>query len=229
MKFYKDKSLFLCYNLRKMEIKILIADDHKLVREGIKSLLKDNKDIEVVGEAGDGDEILNKLKDLIPDIILLDISMPKVNSLSFCEKIKFISPNTKIIILSMHYSEEYVREALKYGVKGYILKDSSLSEMEFAIRSVFNNETYLSPKISNILVKDYLEKVKDPLDVLTERQREVLKLLVEGYSPKEISHKLGISVKTVETHKSQLMERLNIYDLPGLVKFAIKNGLIKLE
>ncbi|MCS7202672.1 MAG: response regulator transcription factor [Dictyoglomus sp.] len=212
-----------------MKIKVLIADDHTLVREGIKALLREIPDVLVVGEVGDGKELIDKLKTLDPDIVLLDISMPNVNNLSFCERIKEISENTKVIILSMHYSEEYVRSALKYGVKGYILKDSSLSELEFAIRSVFKGEIYLSPKISNILVKDYLEKVKDPLDVLTERQKEILKLLAEGYSAKEISHKLGISIKTVETHKSQIMEKLNIYDLAGLVKFAIKYGLIKLE
>ncbi|MEN2984810.1 MAG: response regulator transcription factor [Dictyoglomaceae bacterium] len=212
-----------------MKIKVLIADDHTLVREGIKALLREIPEIDVVGECGDGKELIEKLKELNPDIILLDISMPNVDNLSFCEKIKKISENSRIIILSMHYSEEYVRSALKYGVKGYILKDSSLSELELAIESVFKGETYLSPKISNILVKDYLEKVKDPLNILTARQKEILKLLAEGYSTKEISHKLGISIKTVETHKSQIMEKLNIYDLAGLVKFAIKHGLIKLE
>lgn len=212
-----------------MTIKVLIADDHTLVREGIKALLKEIKDIEVVGEAKDGDEIIDKIKELNPDIILLDISMPKVNNLNFCEKIRSISEDIKIIILSMHYSEEYVREALRYGVKGYILKDSSFSELEIAIKSVFNGEVYLSPKISNLLVKDYLEKVKDPLDMLTERQKEILKLLAEGYSVKEIAQLIGISVKTVETHKAQIMEKLNIYDIPGLVKFAIKHGLVRLE
>lgn len=212
-----------------MTIKVLIADDHTLVREGIKALLKEIKDIEVVGEAKDGDEIIDKIKELNPDIILLDISMPKVNNLNFCEKIRSTSEDIKIIILSMHYSEEYVREALRYGVKGYILKDSSFSELEIAIKSVFNGEVYLSPKISNLLVKDYLEKVKDPLDMLTERQKEILKLLAEGYSVKEIAQLIGISVKTVETHKAQIMEKLNIYDIPGLVKFAIKHGLVRLE
>lgn len=212
-----------------MKIKVLIADDHTLVREGIKALLKEIRDIEVIGEAKDGDEVIDKIKELKPDIILLDISMPKVNNLNFCEKIKSISEDIKIIILSMHYSEEYVREALRYGVKGYILKDSSFSELEIAIKSVFNGEVYLSPKISNILVKDYLEKVKNPLDILTERQKEILMLLAEGYSVKEIAQKIGISVKTVETHKAQIMGKLNIYDIPGLVKFAIKHGLIKLE
>lgn len=212
-----------------MTIKVLIADDHTLVREGIKALLKEIRNIEVVGEAKDGDEIIEKIKELNPDIILLDISMPKVNNLNFCEKIRSISEDIKIIILSMHYSEEYVREALRYGVKGYILKDSSFSELEIAIKSVFNGEVYLSPKISNILVRDYLDKVKDPLDMLTERQKEILKLLAEGYSVKEIAQLIGISVKTVETHKAQIMEKLNIYDIPGLVKFAIKHGLVRLE
>jgi len=212
-----------------MKIKVLIADDHALVREGIKALLKDIPDIEVVGEAGDGEEVINKLEELSPDILLLDISMPKVENISFCEKISLFSSNTKIIILSMHYSEEYVKEALKYGVRGYVLKDSSFSELEIAIKSVFNGEVYLTPKISKILVKDYLEKLEDPLKVLSERQREILKLLAEGYSVKEIANKLGISIKTVEAHKAQIMEKLNIYDLAGLIKFAIKSGLVKLE
>lgn len=157
----------------KMKIKILMADDHALVREGIKALLKGVPEIKVVGEARDGDEVINTLRELKPDILLLDISMPKVENLSFCNKIKLVFENTKIIILSMHYSEEYIKEALRYGVKGYVLKDSSFSELEVAIKSVFNGEIYLTPKISRILVEDYIKKIEDPLATLSERQKNL--------------------------------------------------------
>ncbi len=178
--------------------------------------------------ASTGNEIISKTKELNPDIILLDISMPEVENLSFCKKIKEISPNTKIIILTMHFSEEYVKEAFKNGAEGYILKDSSFSELEIAIKSVFEGHTYITPKVSKVIIKDYLQKEQNPLKTLTERQKEILKLIAEGYSSKEIAYKLNISIKTVEAHKSQIMEKLNIYDIPGLVKFAIKNKLIDL-
>jgi len=209
-----------------MSIKVIIADDHTLVREGIKSLLSDVEGIEVIAETGDGEETLLKTSTLKPDILILDISMPKVSGIRFCEKIKEISPETKIIILSMHFSKEYVREAFKYGAKGYILKDSSFTELEFAIKSVYGGNMYISPKISQILVEDYLDLLENPLEILTERQKEILKLIAEGYSIKEIANRLNLSVKTVETHKSQIMDKLGIYDIPGLVKYAIKHGLI---
>uniref|UniRef100_A0A7C3SQ89 Response regulator transcription factor n=1 Tax=Dictyoglomus turgidum TaxID=513050 RepID=A0A7C3SQ89_9BACT len=209
-----------------MSIKVIIADDHTLVREGIKSLLKDVEGIEVIAETGDGEETLLKTSTFKPDILILDISMPKVSGIRFCEKIKEISPETKIIILSMHFSKEYVREAFKYGAKGYILKDSSFTELEFAIKSVYEGNMYISPKISQILVEDYLDLLENPLEILTERQKEILKLIAEGYSIKEIANRLNLSVKTVETHKSQIMDKLGIYDIPGLVKYAIKHGLI---
>jgi DNA-binding NarL/FixJ family response regulator len=209
-----------------MSIKVIIADDHTLVREGIKSLLSDVEGIEVIAETGDGEETLLKTSTFKPDILILDISMPKVFGIRFCEKIKEISPETKIIILSMHFSKEYVREAFKYGAKGYILKDSSFTELEFAIKSVYEGNMYISPKISQILVEDYLDLLENPLEILTERQKEILKLIAEGYSIKEIANRLNLSVKTVETHKSQIMDKLGIYDIPGLVKYAIKHGLI---
>lgn len=210
-------------------IKVLIADDHSLVRAGVRLLIEGLEGIDVVGETGDGNEIPILIQKNEPDIVLLDISMPGVNSLDFCKRLISIYSNIKIIILSMHSNEEYVKQALRNGVKGYLLKDSAISELEIAIRSVYRGEVYLSPQVSKILVEDYLEKAKDPLDVLTERQREVLRLIAEGYSTKEIANTLGISAKTVETHKAQIMEKLNIYDTVGLVKFAIKTGLIKLD
>ncbi|MCX7796027.1 MAG: response regulator transcription factor [bacterium] len=210
-------------------IKILIADDHNLVRAGIKLLIEGLEGVEVVSETGDGNEIPTLIQKTNPDILLLDISMPGVNGLDFCKKITSSFPNIKIIILSMHSNEEYIKQALKNGAKGYLLKDSAISELEIAIKSVYREEVYLSPQVSKILVEDYLEKVKDPLDILTERQREILRLIAEGYSIKEIANTLGISAKTVETHRAQIMEKLNIYDTVGLVKFAIKTGLIKLE
>lgn len=210
-------------------IKVLIADDHGLVRAGIRLIIEELEGIEVVSETGDGNEIPMLIQKTKPDIILLDISMPGVNGLDFCKKLISIFTNIRVIILSMYSNEEYIKQALKNGAKGYLLKDSAISELEIAIRSVYRGEIYLSPQISKILVEDYLEKAKDPLDILTERQREVLRLIAEGYSTKEIANTLGISAKTVETHRAQIMEKLDIYDTVGLVKFAIKTGLIKLE
>lgn len=146
-----------------MSIKVLIADDHTLVREGIKALLKEKREIEVIDSASTGSEIISKTKELNPDVILLDISMPEVENLSFCKKIKEISPNTKIIILTMHFSEEYVKEAFKNGAEGYILKDSSFSELEIAIKSVFEGHTYITPKVSKVIIKNYLQKEQNPI------------------------------------------------------------------
>jgi DNA-binding NarL/FixJ family response regulator len=210
-------------------VKVLIADDHSLVRAGIRLILERLEGIEVVSETGNGNEVDKLIRETNPDILLLDISMPGVNNLEFCKRIISNFPDIRIIILSMHSNEEYIRQALKYGAKGYLLKDSAITELEIALKAVYRGEIYLSPKVSKILVKDFLKKDRDPLNTLTERQREVLKLIGEGYSIKEIANTLGISIKTVENHKTQIMEKLNIYDTIGLVKFAIKVGLVKLD
>ncbi len=215
---------------------ILLADDHTLVRAGIKSLIKDFKNTEVIGEAADGREAIEMAHELNPDIMLLDIKMKELNGLEVTARLHKEIPEILIIILSMHSNEEYVVQALKAGAVGYLLKDSLPQELDVAISSVIAGKVYLSPAISQQLVSDYLklmvdtspEELKDAsvFELLTARQREVLQLIAEGNTTKEIVDKLHVSVKTVETHRSQIMERLNINNLQGLVRYAIRAGLI---
>jgi DNA-binding NarL/FixJ family response regulator len=224
-------------------IKVLIADDHLLIRAGVKSLLEKIKEVEVVGEASNGREALKLLKEFKPDLLLLDISMPELNGLDVAQRVRQDSPATRIIILSMHNHEEYVLQALRSGASGYLLKDAAPNELEIAINAVMKDEIYLSPSISKHLVDDYLRRIENlrgevnspvpeklnPYQRLTSRQREILQLIAEGNSTKEIAEKLFISVKTVETHRMQIMERLNIRDIAGLVRYAIKMGIISAE
>jgi len=210
-------------------IRVLLAEDHALVRAGIRSLLEKMEGVIVVGEASDGRDALTQIEGLKPDIVLMDISMPLLNGLETTRRCAKDIPTTHIVILSMYAAEEYVVQALRAGASGYMLKDSATSELELAIHSVARGEIYLSPAISRGIVEDYLQKKEtpdSPLDQLTTRQREILQLLAEGKSSKEIAYILDVNVKTVETHRAQLMKRLNIRDLAGLVKFAIRVGLV---
>ncbi|MBZ0183508.1 MAG: response regulator transcription factor [Melioribacteraceae bacterium] len=221
------------------KIKVFLADDHNLIRAGIKSLISELSGIEVIGEAEDGREAIDKIIELKPDIVLLDIKMKELNGLEVTARLNKEYPDVLIIILSMHSNEEYVVQALKAGASGYLLKDSLPSELEIAIKSVMKGKTYLSPTVSQKLVTDYLKRVSDTdadtekdlgvFDLLTARQREVLQLIAEGNSTKEIADKLHVSIKTIETHRAQIMERLQIFNLQGLVKYAIKTGLISSE
>lgn len=209
-------------------IRVLIADDHALLRAGIRSLLDGLADIEVIAEAGDGIEALAKVIAQRPDIALLDIAMPRQNGLQTATRITEQAPGTRTIILSMHADEEYVREALQAGVSGYLLKDSAPTELELAIRAVARGETYLSPAVSKQVMADYLRFTsgEGPRDILTPRQREILQLIAEGQPNKVIAARLQISIKTVETHRTQLMDRLDIHDVAGLVRYAIRIGLV---
>ena len=218
------------------QIKVLIADDHTLIRAGIRELLQNINGIQVVGEASNGREALEKIIEISPDIVLLDIAMSELNGLEVAERVNKDFPTVSVIILSMYANEEYVLQALKVGANGYLLKDSAPNELEIAIRAVTRGETYLSPSISKTLVSDYLKRItetnveeKETSNVfvkLTSRQREILQLIAEGNSTKEIAVKLNVSVKTVETHRMKIMERLGIHDIPGLVRYAIRNGII---
>lgn len=213
-------------------MKVIIADDHTLVREGIRALLERLPTVTVVGEAGDGRQAQALLEKHRPDVALLDITMPGLNGLELAGRAERLSPRTKVIILSMHAGEAYVAQALRAGVAGYLLKDAAAAELEFALQSVSRGETYLSPAISRQVVEGYLkvsEEGADPLAGLTARQREILQLVAEGKSTKEIAGLLEVSVKTVESHRAQLMERLDIHDVPGLVRFAIRAGLVSSE
>lgn len=213
-------------------IRILLADDHGLVRAGIRELLQKFANVEVVAEAGDGREALALVKSKLPNLVLLDIAMKSLTGLEVAERIAKDFPGVKVIILSMHANEEYVMRALRAGASGYLLKDAATTELELALAAVTKGETYLSPAISRGVIDSYLGRIEgkqSPLDQLTPRQREILQLIAEGKSTKEIAYTLNVSVKTVETHRAQLMDRLDIHDVAGLVRYAMRVGLITAE
>jgi DNA-binding NarL/FixJ family response regulator len=213
-------------------IRIVLADDHALVRAGIRALAQNIAGVEVVAEAVDGRQALASIKTHQPDIVLMDISMAGLNGLEAAARVAKDFPNTRVIILSAHSNEEYVCQALRAGAAGYLLKDAGTSELDLAIKSVARGETYLSPAVSKHVIADYLRRTggeTGSLEILTPRQREILQLIAEGQTTKQIAHTLHISVKTVETHRMQLMERLDIHDVAGLVRYAIRMGLVKTD
>ncbi len=210
-------------------VRVLLADDHTLVRAGIRSLLEAAGGIEVVAEAGDGREALGLIAKHRPDVALLDIGMPGLSGLEVARRSAQESPRTRVIILSMHADATYVRQAMRAGAAGYLLKGAAVVELPLAVRSVMRGEKYLTPRISQTIVDGFLREGQDeagPLEGLTGRQREILQLIAEGKSTKEIALVLDLSVKTVETHRGRIMERLGIRDVPGLVRFAIRSGLV---
>jgi DNA-binding NarL/FixJ family response regulator len=211
-------------------IRVLLADDHDLFRAGIRSLMQGFAGIEVIAEAGDGREALRLCRAHLPDVALMDIVMPELNGLDATARLAATSPRTRTLILSMNATEEYVLQALRGGAAGYLLKNTSPSELERAIRAVARGETYLSSAISGHVIAAYLKRVGGeaigPFDRLTARQREVLQLIAEGATTKEIARKLDLSAKTVETHRTQLMAELDIHDIAGLVRYAIRMGII---
>jgi DNA-binding NarL/FixJ family response regulator len=209
--------------------RVLLADDHALVRAGIRALLEGLEGVTVVAEAGNGDEVLELARKHRPDVVLLDISMPGLGGLEASALLKQELPEVRVVMLSMHANEEYVLQALRAGASGYMLKDSATAELELALQAVIQGETYLSPRISKQMVEGYVQRVggeQPKSDTLTPRQRQVLQLIAGGHSTKEIAYRLELSVKTVETHRAQLMHRLQIHDIAGLVKYAIRNGLV---
>jgi DNA-binding NarL/FixJ family response regulator len=210
-------------------IRVLLADDHTLVLAGIRGLLAKLDGVDVVGEAADGHETLRLAEALRPDIVLLDIGMPGMNGLEVAQRLSDVDPAIRVIILSMHASEEYVLRALRAGAAGYLLKDSAVSELELAIRAVARGETYLSPPVSKRVVDEYVSRTggtPDPLAALTPRQREILQLVAEGHTSKDIAQRLALSYRTVETHRNQLMKRLGVTDIAGLVRFAVRSGVV---
>jgi DNA-binding NarL/FixJ family response regulator len=212
-----------------MKTRVLLADDHVLVRAGIRALLETMDDIEVIGETGDGRAALEIIKRDQPDVVLMDISMPQLNGLDATAIIARDHPTTRVIILSMHGTETSVQQALTAGAAGYLLKEGAVAELPLAIQAVTEGKRFISPAVSAIVVDGFLsgrDPEAGPLRTLTLRQREILQLLAEGQSAKEVAFALGLSVKTVETHRRQIMERLQIFDLAGLVRFAIRAGLV---
>ena len=215
-----------------MSIRVLLVDDHSLVRAGIRALIEKIPNVEVVGEASTGREALELVRSKLPNLVLMDIAMAELGGLEALPRITKDFPGVKVIILSAHANEEYVIRALRGGAAGYMLKDAATAELELAIKSVTEDKTYLSPSISRPVINDYLQRVGGPissLEQLTSRQREILQLIAEGKTTKEIASDLDISVKTVESHRLQLMERLNIHDVPGLVRYAVRSGLVSAE
>lgn len=213
-------------------MRVLLADDHTLFRAGVRALLGSIDDVTIVGEAGDGHAALEMIDRVRPDVALVDITMPGLNGLEVASRVAKASPGTRIVILSMHVGEAYVAQALKAGVAGYLLKDAAANELEMALRAVARGETYLSPAISKHVVEGFLgrgQEPGDPLAGLTPRQREILQLVAEGKTTRAIAETLGVSIKTVEAHRAQLMERVGIHDVPGLVRLAIRAGLVSPE
>lgn len=211
--------------------RVALADDHALVRAGMRSLLNSMAQVEVVGEAASGEEALQLAAREQPDIVLMDIAMKGMSGLQAAVRMREQNPGVRVIILSMHAGEEYVLQALRAGAVGYLLKDAAAGELELALRSVMRGESWFSPAVSRQVVEGYVQRVggEGTTDALTARQREVLGLVAGGKSTKEIAYQLNLSVKTVETHRAQIMERLGIRDVAGLVRYALRTGLIPPE
>ncbi|MBW2055902.1 MAG: response regulator transcription factor [Deltaproteobacteria bacterium] len=211
--------------------RILIAEDHTILREGLRAMLSSNADFDVVGEAEDGREAVRFVESLAPDLVLLDLSLPRMSGIDAIREIKKRHPETKVIALTVHKTEEYVLEALRAGADGYILKDATLNELLMGIKSVLKGRAYLSPGVSDKVIEGYLAgkktaRIGTPWDTLTRREKEILKLIAEGYRNKEIAGYLYISVKTVEKHRANLMKKLNLHGISELTALAIEKGLV---
>jgi DNA-binding NarL/FixJ family response regulator len=209
-------------------IRVLLVEDHTLVRAGIRSLLNSVRGIDVVGEAGNGREGLKLVRKLEPDVVLMDISMPELNGMEATARITKSHPQAKVLMLSMHNDEEYVAQSLKAGARGYLVKGAATKELEQAIHAVMRGDMYISDTVSRNVVDKLMQDSSSgsALGNLTSRQREILQLVAEGCSTRDIAERLSLSVKTVEAHRTHLMDRLEIRDVPGLVRFAMKAGLI---
>jgi DNA-binding NarL/FixJ family response regulator len=205
-------------------MRVLLADDHRLVRAGLRALLDATPNVEVVAEAADGEEALRLVQQLDPDVALLDIAMPKLSGLALLHQIKAAGLRTKVMLLSMYDNDEYVAEAVRAGAGGYLVKDAAVEELAMALQALERGDVYLSPAISRKLAQAFSGGRASP--GLTGRQTQVLRLIAQGQSSKEIARDLNLSIKTVETHRTQIMDRLEIRDLAGLVRYAIRSGLV---
>lgn len=214
-------------------IRVLLADDHALVLAGIRALVEELGGLQIVAEANNGRDAVALVKQLKPDLAIMDISMKELNGIEATAQIKAETPSTKVLILSMHTTEDFVRRAIKAGASGYLVKDSAPLDLKQAIAAVLRDEIYLSPRVSRHVVSGFLDgtphRNESTIDALTARQREILQLIAEGKSTKEIAYKLNVSIKTVETHRAALMQRLDIHDVAGLVLYAVRHGLISVD
>ncbi|MGH9640360.1 MAG: response regulator [Bryobacteraceae bacterium] len=206
-------------------IKILLADDHTIVRQGLKLILSAQPDLEIAGEAANGREAVEMAQKLQPDVVLMDVAMPELGGIEATRRMVTANPRIRVLVLSMHKEAVYVREILKAGARGYILKDAVDTELLNAVRSVARGDGYISPAVSGALLSDYRQNVTDPADLLSNREREVLRLIAEGKTNKEIASRLNLSVYTVDSHRGKIMEKLNLHSTGELVRFAIKHGL----
>ncbi len=223
---------FTEYRPHMEQIRVVLVEDHDLVRAGIRSLLESMAGVHVVAEAGDGESAIELVEQYRPDLVLMDIALPGMNGLAATARLTGQFPEMRVIMLSMHVNDLYVSQALQSGALGYILKNASFTELEQAVRTVVRGEAYLSPPVSKHLAMDYIRRARgepSSLEQLTPRQREVLKLIAEGRTTQQMADTLGVSVKTVESHRAQLMDRLEIYDVAGLVRYAIHMGLVMPE
>jgi two-component system response regulator NreC len=215
------------------KIKVLIADDHTILRQGIKALLDNQAEIEVIGEAKDGREALTLIERLLPDVILMDIAMPGLNGLEATRRIKKKFPKIKVLVLTMYTNEEYVFQILNAGANGYLVKETAFQDLISAIRAVYRDEAFMSPSISKKVINRYTQRVRETNnttgDILTTREREILQLIAEGSSSKKIAEALFISPKTVETHRTHIMDKLNIHNRTNLVKYAIRTGIVDID
>ena len=229
-------------------MKVLLADDHRIVREGLRSLLEGQPDMQVVAEAADGRQAVQMAREMGPDVVVMDVAMPQLNGIEATRQIAADEPGMKVVALSMHSDRRFVSEALKAGASGYVLKDGAFDELIGAIRAVVSDRVYLSPRVAGVVVEDYVRRLpargngghsshaaaeetarRGAFDALTPREREVLQLMAEGYATKEVAHRLHVSVKTVETHRRQIMEKLDLHSVAELTKYAIREGLTTLD
>ncbi len=212
------------------KIKILVADDHAILRDGIRALLDLHDDIEIIGEASEGNEAIEKTRELMPDIIVMDIAMPGMDGLEATRRIKKKNPQVKILILTQHDNREYIISAIKAGAAGYVPKKALGSELISAIRAVHRGESFLYPSAAAALIQDYLHQVEEePYDLLTAREREILKLIAEGHTSREVAEMLFISLKTVLGHRTKLMDKLDIHNRTELIRYAMRKGLVSMD
>ena len=208
------------------KITILLADDHSVVRQGFRRILESQADMAIVGEASNGREALERAGSLKPDIVVMDVAMPELNGIEATRRLSEASPRTRVLALSMHKDSVYVREILRAGARGYLLKDAIDADLLAAVRAVARGEGYLSPAVADAVLTDYRQHVTDPIDLLTSREREVLQMIAEGKTNKEIAGTLNLSVYTVDAHRGRIMDKLNLHSTGELVRFAVRKGLI---
>ena len=210
----------------KKKIRILLADDHRLVRQGFRLILLSQDDMEVVGETGNGREAVELAASLKPDVVVMDVTMPELNGIEATRRIREFSPHIRVLALSVHRDSVYVREIIRAGAEGYLLKESADTDLLAAVRAVAVGHSYLSPEVSGAILNDYRRHATNPLDLLTSREREVLQHIAEGRTNKEIATNLNLSVYTVDGHRTRIMDKLNLHSVGELVRFAVRNGIV---